>query len=299
MRRIALPVALFASSWGLVAQAHAAALTPAVQARLGIHSETVAEAQRPAQTPAFAKVMDPGPLLQLESDLAAGRAAAKASDAEHRRLLALGDSGAARKDVEAVAAQAQQDALRVRLLSRRVGAEWGPSLVRLDAGQTQRLLDGLAAGRLALVHLDTPSNEGQADARSADIDVGSEEAHAVILGPARVAEPRLQSSGLIGLVEGPLAIRLSNGLTQSARLNLAKPIRGVLIPRAALIRRGGADWVYLQTGPTTFERRMIELARLEKDGAFVASGVNPGERVVVGGVGALLTLETSGATGAR
>lgn len=295
----AVALALLASA-ALAAGQTEIHLDAAAQSHLGLRVQIVRRESRPAQVAAFAKVLDPGPLAQLESDLASAEAAAEASRIEARRLTALKGAvqGASAKDVEAAVSNARQDQAKVQLLTRRVGLEWGPGIARLTPARRSQLLNSLAAGRVALVHIDTPSNEGQDGAQSAEIDIGAGSAHAVIIGPARAAEPRLQSSGLIGLVSGPQAIRLSNGLTQSAHLNLKTPIAGVLVPRQAVIRHAGSEWVYVQTGPSAFQRTHLDATRTEKDGVFVSGGVEPGSRVVVVGIAALLTADLGRAGGA-
>jgi hypothetical protein len=70
-------------------------LEPGVQARLGVRTVTLRSERRSAQIDAFAKVLDPGPLTQLETDLEAAEASAVASAAEARRAKALNASGAA------------------------------------------------------------------------------------------------------------------------------------------------------------------------------------------------------------
>ena len=112
-----------------------------------------------------------------------------------------------------------------------------------------------------------------------------------VIGPARAAEPRLQSSGLIVEISGPDAIQLSVGLTQSAHIEEASSQTGVLIPREALLRFRGSDWAYVQTGPTAFERRLVVDPAPETDGFFVASGFAPGDKVVAQGAPGLFAAE--------
>ncbi|MEI9892337.1 MAG: hypothetical protein WDN45_19390 [Caulobacteraceae bacterium] len=171
-------------------------LEPQLQARLGVKTAAVKSQRRSAQIDAFAKVLDPGPLAQLQSDLEAAEAAASASAAEARRATALNASGGtvAAKDAEAATAQARNDAAHVQLLRHRIGLEWGPGLQHLNDARRKDLIRALANGQAALVHIDTPNNEGQAQARSVEIDIGDGQAHGELLGAARAAEPRLQSS---------------------------------------------------------------------------------------------------------
>ena len=277
------------------APAAAAALDvpPALQARLGVTTTVLKAQTRKAQVDAFAKVLDPGPLAQLNSDLLTAVAAAKASSAEAARSLALHAAGGsvAAKDAEAAQAQARSDRLKVELLRQRVGLEWGPGIARLSDAQRERLVDGLSAGRLALVHVDTPSNAGQAGAHQVKIDVGTDSVSGVVLGPARAAEPRLQSSGLIVEVSGPSAILLSVGLTQSAHIESGSPQSGVILPRGALVRYQGATWAYVVVGPGRFERRLAPDGQAVDDGLFVASGFRPGEAVASTGVSGLFAAD--------
>lgn len=266
---------------------------PALQARLGVATTVLKAQTRKAQVDAFAKVLDPGPLAQLNSDLLTAVAAAKASSAEAARSQALHAAGGsvAAKDAEAAQAQARSDRLKVELLRQRVGLEWGPGIARLSDAQRERLVEGLSAGRLALVHVDTPSNAGQAGAHQVKIDVGTDSVSGVVLGPARAAEPRLQSSGLIVEVSGASAILLSVGLTQSAHIESGSPQSGVILPRGALVRYQGATWAYVVVAPGRFERRLAPDGQAVDDGLFVTSGFKPGEAVASSGVSGLFAAD--------
>ena len=264
-----------------------------VQRHLGIGTAALIPERRSTQVAAFAKVLDPGPLAALEADLDTAIAAAVASSAEARRAQALAKAGEsmARKDAEAAVAQARSDQAKLALLRRRVGLEWGPGLARLSDQRRGRLIQALAAGKAALVQVDTPSNEGQPGARTVEIDIGDGSVHAPVLGPSRNAEPRLQSSGLIALVTGPQAILFSIGLTQSARINTSSAVPGVVIPRTAVVRAQGSDWAYVQSQDTHFERRRLADPVPESAGLFVTRGFRPGEVVVVQGAAALFAAE--------
>jgi len=270
-------------------------LSPAVQRELGIATQKMTLVHRAAETDAFAKVLDPEPLVQLDSDLATAEAVAAASGAEAARATALhaADGGVAQKDVEAAVAQARSDALKIEILRRRVGLEWGPGVARMSPAARTQLVHGLAAGRITLVHVDTHNNGGQAGAPVVKVDIGDGSARGIVLGPARQAEPRLQSSGLIVEVTGPTAILLSVGLTQSAHIETSTTQAGVIAPRAAVIRFKGSDWAYVRAGPGVFERRLLEGPVPGPDGFFVPKGLVPGDEVVTKGAAALFTAEQS------
>jgi hypothetical protein len=279
----------------IVAVPARAALTLPVdtQKTLQIGTHRLAATRRTSEVDAFAKVLDPGPLIQLDSDLGTAEAAAIASRAEADRSVALfkAGGGVAAKDMEAAVAQARSDALKVQLLKRQLASQWGAGVANLSAARRGQLINGLAKGSIALVHVDTHNNDGQAGARKVRVDIGSDSVDGVVLGPARIAEPRLQSSGLIVEVVGHDAILLSVGLTQSAHIATTAPQVGVVIPRDAVIRFEGSEWAYVRTGPARFERRLMEGPVPEADGLFVAHGFTPGEEIVDHGAMALFVAE--------
>lgn len=263
------------------------------QARLGVKTAVLKSERRSAQVDAFAKVLDPGPLAQLETDLESAEASAAASAAEAKRARALNRSGSAvaAKDAEAAEAQAKNDAQKVLILRQRIGLEWGPGLQRMSDGRRRALIKALSNGQAALVHIDSPGNQGQAQARSVEIDISDGQAHGELLGPARAAEPRLQSSGLIAVVRGKSAILLSNGLIESAHINTPASAPGVVIPRTAVIRFSGSDWAYVRRGPQGFERRRLDDPALGQSGLFVTKGFSPGDELVVQGAAELFGVE--------
>jgi hypothetical protein len=263
------------------------------QARLGVRTQTLKSERRSAQIDAFAKVLDPGPLAQLETDLQSAEASSAASAAEARRAKALNASGSAvaSKDAEAAEAQAKNDAQHLLILRQRLGLEWGPGIQRMKDEPRRALIKALSDGQAALVHIDTPNNEGQDKARSVEIDIGDGQAHGELLGAARAAEPRLQSSGLIAVVRGKSAILLSVGLIQSAHINTPASSPGVVIPRSAVIRFNGSDWAYVRRGPQGFERRRLDTPVASEAGLFVTKGFSPGDELVVQGAAELFGAE--------
>jgi hypothetical protein len=268
-------------------------LDPQTQARLGVRAQALKSERRSAQIDAFAKVLDSGPLAQLENDLEGAEASAAASAAEARRAKSLNASGSAvaSKDAEAAEAQAKNDAAHVQLLRHRIGLEWGPGVQRMKDETRRALIKSLSDGQAALVHIDSPNNEGQAQARSVEIDIGDGQAHGELLGAARAAEPRLQSSGLIAVVRGKSAILLSNGLIQSAHINTPASAPGVMIPRSAVIRFNGSDWAYVRRGDQGFERRRLDGPVASESGLFVTKGFAAGDELVVQGAAELFGAE--------
>jgi hypothetical protein len=274
------------------------AVSSDTQQRLGISTVSLSSVEQKTQIAAFAKVLDPGPLALLYSDLFVADAASSASGAEARRSAALhaADSNMSAKDMEAAGAQAKSDEAKRKLLRQRLGLEWGSGISRLSDPKLKELVQALASGSAALVHVDTPSNGGQKDARTVDIDIGTDSVKGTVLGPARVAEPRLSSSGLLVEVRGPLARLLSVGLTLGAHIDTSTPVKGVLLPREALVRFRGSTWAYVKQSPDHFQRRLVQDGIPEDNGLFVPQGFTANELVVSDGSAQLFAVEQSQTT---
>ena len=269
----------------------------ATQRRLGLMLATPTPARRAATITGFARVLDPGPLASLESDLAQAAAAAQASAAELKRakVLNAADQTVSNKAVEAAQAQARADEAKLGLLKRRIGLEWGPGLARMSDKGRASLVDAVAAGHAALIRIDTPSGHGLQGLTRAEIDLGSlGTVHAQILGAARTADAQLLSPGLIAIATGPRAESLSSGLTAPVQLATAGPAAGVILPRSALIRAQGQTWAYVRTDATTFERRAATGGIADPAGLFAPQGFSASDQVVVSGAAALFAAETGG-----
>lgn len=269
------------------------------QARLQIRTAPIEAAHSSDAIQAFATVVDPTPLLTLLSDLATAQSAYNASQAEAVRTHALAqDATVALKTAEAAQAQARGDQAKVTLLKQRVGLEWGVYFVNLSDDGLRQLGSDLAAGRAALVRIDTPSGQGLKGARSAVLDAGAiGTVTARVLGVARTADARLQSPGLMTMVSGPDAAYFSTGLTLKASLYGGNGTDGLLIPNSALLRQGGHVYAWVKTGAQGFVKREVVAARVTPDGLIVGSGFSQGEAVVIQGASALLAASATPAAG--
>ncbi|MBO9560911.1 MAG: hypothetical protein J7515_20295 [Caulobacter sp.] len=278
--------------WTSAAWAAEVEMDAPTQKRLSVATAPLAAARRQVDATGFARVLDPVPLATLDGDLvtAASAAAASRAEAARTKALAAADATVSLKTAQAAQAQASADAAKLTLLRRRVGLEWGPAFAS-DAGRS-RLIAELVAGRAVLVRIDAPV--GASGIRNARMQLsGGESVGVAILGPARTADPRVQTGGLIGVVRGPVASRLGVGLSAPVTLAGATGGAGVVVPRSALIRTAGQTFAYVRKDATHFERRPLVAPTPQAEGLFSAGGFAPGERVVVSGASALLAAETA------
>ncbi len=293
---VALAILLAAPAVGRADDTMTVTLPLATQQKLGLAVRTLTAATRAPALPGYVRVMDIGPLAQLDADIQAAEAAAAASTAEAARAKALNgaDQAVSTKVLEAAQAQARTDASKLTLLRRRVGLEWGAGIARLSAGQRGALIADVAAGRAAVVRIDTASGKGLAALRTLTLDLGElGTVRATVLGRARAADPRLLSPGVIARVTGANVGALGAGLTLPVTLTASGPVQGVIAPRAALLRSGGKTWVYVRTAGEQFQRKVVEGGRVEPDGLFVSVGFKPGEQVVTTGAAALFAAQTN------
>jgi hypothetical protein len=265
---------------------------PDRQRHLGVETIRLTAATHAVEIDAFVTVLDPAPFVRLNSELASAEAAATASSAEARRASTLGRDQAAMV-TDLAKAKARINRIHVEYLRRRLGLEWTPPMARLNPIERGRLALGLSAGTIALLRLDTPKSAGQAGARTVKIDIGANSVLGAVVGPARVAVPRLRSSGLIVELSGPKAMSLAAGLRLSAHIETAVEEKGVVLPRSAVFEYEGAQWAYVRSPAGDFQRRFLPNPTLGPDGFFVARDFAPSEQVVNRGANALFAVEMS------
>ena len=262
----------------------------AVQARLQIITKPLQAVHGTAvAATGFARVLDPAPLLALLGDTDAAAATAQASAAEAARTAVLvKDSTVSAKANEAAQAQARSDAAKLLQLKQRLSLEWGPYFAALPATALQQLGADLTGAKAAIVRIDAPAGAGIRGASQAQLDFGAlGQVTAKVVGVARTADLKLQSPGLIAIVNGPDAAYLSAGLTATTQLFGSTDGDGVLIPNNALLRQDGQIFAFVKTAAKSFDKRVVHPARLTAEGIVVTSGFHAGELVVIQGAQAL------------
>lgn len=307
---VALAVCALATTadWAATAESDAGTRPKAVtvdaaaQGRFGVAVATLKGVATPNRVATTARVLDPGPLVQLDGELAAAAATFTASRAEALRTRKLfeEDRTASKRAVEAATAQEQADLERVNAARRQLALEWGGGLADLPAHRRAELLDELTHGQAELVRVEIPAGVPVPAARSIIGIRGNpdEVLSGSTLGTLPTVDARLQTLGVLVELKGNTA-KLPIGQMLSAEVPASAgpgDATGVVLPRSALLRRDARVWVYVQTAPTTFQRREVRDYQPVLDGWFVSSGLGPGERVVVTGAAALLGIETPAPT---
>ncbi len=271
----------------------------AEQARLGIVVTKLAEASAPSGSATTARVLDPGPLLALDSELAAAAASLNASQAEAQRTRQLFNENrtASAHAVEAATSQAQADRQRLESARRRIALEWGEGIAGLAPDRRAALLNELSQVRAELIRVELPSGvvgPKGASRVAVHLNADSPGIEATVLGTLPAADPRLQTRGLLAELRGPDA-NLAIGSRLLARIPGENSSTGVLIPRSALVRKDSKVWAYVQTAPTRFLRREVADFEAVPEGWFVRGGFAAGDSVVTGAAASLFAIEAPAA----
>ena len=266
------------------------------RASLGIATVTLTAAQVPRTWPATAQVIDPTPLVTLAGDLRAARSTAEVSrhELERSEKLHAADSNVSLKALEAARAQSLSDAGRAQDLLSQFSTAWGRAIGAMDEGARERLIGDLAAGRTVLLRAETRADSSHAQLGVAHLQLlaGEERWEARVLGPA--AQGSSQSLGAAYLLTTPASPALQPGRVLLAELeDRSGRLEGIKLPRSALVRWEGADWVFIEEKTNTFARRAVHPTVWLEDGCLVQQGVRAGEHVVSVGAELLLAAESS------
>jgi hypothetical protein len=248
------------------------------------------------ETKAFGRVLDAAPLATLLAEIQTAQSSLNATVKEFERLKSLGENASPRSLETAEAAmkrdQAAQESAQARLL-----AGWGkPFTSRADLAALTR---SLLTQEAALVRVDLLAGEllpsepravrivpltGDASAREAEL-----------LGPAPTADPQAQGQAFLALIRDhapPPGTTLAAWLVTDGAAQ-----RGFRLPRTAVVQYENGLFVFMQTGDTVFERKRVQVAKSQRDGVFVVSGIGADDRVVMTGAQQLLSEELKGAGG--
>jgi hypothetical protein len=274
------------------------ALRPATQKEIGLTTETLKRVVRPIEAEAYGFVLDPSPLSQLNSSLLSARAALDASSAQYRRSKRLyaEQKNASLRALQSAQATYLSDQARLEALEHQIRDQWGGGIAKMNPRERGELISALIERRQAIARVTAPIGEAldEAPREAARVRVLGHErqpltARAVYSAPAVV--PTMQGQTFLLLIDtGTFPVR--PGTAVSAYLpTTAKAEQGVMVPRSAVVRYAGKEWVYRALDGNRFVRQEIMPAESTADGYFVTRNLAPGMRVVVTGAQTLLSQE--------
>ncbi len=259
-------------------------------------------------------------LTTAQADVAATTASLEAARAAFERTKTLNAEGKTASDRALQEADARLKAESARLkaaaetvsaidasITARSGAtgpiplslERGGDVIELAAQPGETLESGQAVLRVAtfdrlLARVMLPSGaRPPGDVRAARIvPLGREDR---VLEGKRVAlaasDPQFPGDTFVfGVDAADLPLRPGMALTAYLQVP-GEAAKGVLLPRAAIVRQEGALWAYVRTAEDKVTRRPLERAVPAEAGWFVPAGFKAGEALVVAGAQQLLSEE--------
>ncbi len=260
------------------------------QKRIALQAAPVAVTTFQPEIKGYGKVLDPAPLALAISEIASAQIAASASRQESNRLKTLGENTAA-KNLQAAEAIARHDELTLDAAKLRLKISWGKAFA--EKTNLTELLDSLASAEAALVRIEVPVGELSSAPLSARlISLGTETnfVEAEFLDAASSVEPQTQNRGFIFIAKENRQ-RLVPGTAVTGFLKVSgEPMRGVIIPRSAIVRLNGKLWFYAQTEKNFFVRREISADDPVETGFFTAT-LTEAIPVVIRGAQTLLSEE--------
>ena len=281
-------------------------LDPETQSRIGITVASLKAITARKQTTTPAVVLSAQELVTARNNYVAAQTALEKAEAslqvtkqESDRLKALYEDnqnasqkalqsaeGSLRSGQADVQAARQDLALQAAALRQSWGDVVGKWVVE-DPPPLDRVFDQ----REFLVKVTLPVGAVSAGPETVSLELpGSGYAQAKLVSAFPRVDPRIQGASFLYLAQNHFA--LAPGLNVTARLPVGGLVRGVLVPRRAVVRWQGNAWVYEELSPGHFVRREIATDTVLANGVLVSGSLSPGHRIVTTGAQALLSEES-------
>lgn len=274
-------------------------LSEQVQNNFGINSVAAVAVQSPRQWQAGAQVLDASPLVSVLVDLKAAQATANASSSELKRLEALHQSNnnASLKTVEAARAQVMADSARLQVLQSQLLNSWGSGVSKLPAQSKDQLLQAILSGQQVLVRADILDQKIPLISVSAVLLKTLSDGRVInakVLGALPQSQGQSLGKSYLLTVSLNQHIDLQPGEVLTAELqDTAHNIQGVRVPKSAVVRWQGQQWVYLEKDGGHYQRVAISIAQWTGDDVLITKGIKAGDKVVASGAGLVLGAELS------
>ena len=270
-------------------------LDRAQQTNAGIEVAQPVARELPREVKGYGRVLDPTALVVSLVDLDAAEAALDASKKEYDRITVLfaHDQNASARAVETAEAALKRDQAQVEGVRAKLIAGWGRPLI--EQKDFRGLVRSLTNHETALVRVDLPISETlfspPTGARIVSLAREERSTNAEFVGFATSADPQVQGQGFLFLLkENTLGLRPDMAVIGYLATG-TDPLRGVVVPRGAVVRSEEKAWVYVQQDDMTFIKKLVGLDRPVDDGWFVAKDLTQSDRVVVSGAQILLSEE--------
>src|SRR5487761_78916 len=237
--------------------------------------------------------------VSAQAQVETAQAQIEVSRSEYDRLKALyiQNQNASKKSLQAAQGllRTNRAALdvaqkQIELAQWSVQQAWGGTVAGWVARDSPSL-EAVFGQRAVLVQITLPpGSDLQKDSPRVTLSAPSgRSVDASYVSPFPQVDPRIQGVSLLYMARSYPA--LEPGMNLVARLPAGKRLRGVLIPSAAVVWWQGQAWVYAQTVPGRYARRLVSTDEPLQNGYFAARGFAPGAEVVTRGAQELLSEE--------
>jgi hypothetical protein len=274
-------------------------LTAATQQIMGLQTVPLASANLSLEVKGFGRVLEVSPLAGLVSEIAANQAASDASEAELKRMKTLAaQTNASERALQNAVVAVARDRAQVQSNRQRLLAGWGSAIAQRQ--DLPALVQSLVSQESALVQIDLPAGEWPKElptgARIVLLTDETKPVEAELIAPAPSVDPQVQGRGFLFLVATNQS-RLVPGAAITGYLKFpGNSVKGVVAPESAVVRHVNKAWVYVQKDGSTFVRQEVQLNHPFANGWFITVGLQPNDRIVVGGAQSLLSEELKSQT---
>jgi len=212
-----------------------------------------------------------------------------------RDSLYAEQKNASLRDLQSAEATYLNDKARVDALEQQLRDTWGPQIAQIDSRARGELVSALIDRRESIARVTAPIGEAldSSPGRAELFVLGHEQQplHARAVYEAPTINPQMQGQTFLVLIDTK-DFPIRPGTAVSARLPTAgKSEQGVMVPRAAIVRFAGKEWIYCTLARDRFGRREIVPVELTAEGYFVTEDLAPGTRIVITGAQTLLSEE--------
>lgn len=275
------------------------------QDRLGLEVTTLVETVTRTQATFPAAVLSVQDLaasrntfVAAEAQIQKAHVAAAVARKEYTRLRSLFEQNQniSEKSLQSAEATLNADEADVRTAEQQetlqesvARQEWGGVAAKWameGSPELQHILDQSEV----LVQMTMPSGPTSAAPKSISLEIpGGTTAEANLVSPFPRVDPRIQGSSFLYVAHARPG--LTPGINLLARLSVGSPMKGLIVPVAAVVWSEGKAWVYLQMAADRFARRAVPTDIPVGSGFLVTRQFSPGDKLVVQGAQTLLSEE--------
>jgi hypothetical protein len=278
------------------------------QKRIGLQIAELKPAQYAPEVAGYARIQDSSWIGTTITELQAAQIALDAARQEFERLKTLREqNNASEKALQTAQTAVAREQNNSRSILIKVQAAWGRKLADLIAtyasatrgtnspANADPLPMQLFGLERLLVRADFPPSAAalrpEGDVKFFTLAANAAPVAGTFFDYAPMADPLTQTRGIFYLIDNA-SRQFAPGMSLKVAAPTSEAARsGVLVPRDAILRAEGADWVYRRIAPDKFTRREIKPDQMSGPGWFVIEGLKPGDTVVTGAAQELLSEE--------